>query len=200
MLDQWNTEKLMIYCFLNENFDLTPTVGTYTIGPSGNFNTTRPQKIDKAWIRFTPSSLMAYDFPLEIVSTEKYQDIFMKAIQVTYPLYLYYNPTMPTGTIQLWPLPNSACKLGISQWQQISAFANLTTDIELPPGYLSAMAYGLAVEMLPEYPCPNADLLIQKALDTKENLQSVNLELTPLKTDNALYTPKGFNILSGSYR
>ena len=203
MLGQWNTERLMIYGWTNELFDITPTQGTYTIGDGGDFDTTRPQKIEKAFIRFTPSSLMAYDFNLEIVSTEKYMDIFMKAIQVTYPLYLYYNPTFPLGQITLWPYPNSACKIGISQFQQLLNFTSFVQEISLPPGYDSALAYNLAVEMMPEYGKGNSvtmQMIQKKADETKENIMALNLDLTPLKTDSALYTPRGFNILSGSYR
>ena len=199
MLGQWNNERLMIFGYLNELFDVTPGTGTYSIGTGGTWNTTRPMKIERAFVRFTPSTLTAYDFNLEIISNDRYQEIFMKAIQVTYPLYLCYNPTFPLGEIKLWPLPNSTCKIGISQWKQIAAFAALTTNISLPPGYDSALAYNLAVELMPEYGKTD-ELILMKAAETKENLMAVNLDITPLKTDPALFNPKGFNILSGSYR
>jgi hypothetical protein len=201
MLGQWNTEKLMIFGYQNETFNLTPGVGVYSIGDGGDFQTTRPQKIDKAFIRFTPSNAqMAYDFNLEIISNEKYQNIFMKQLQVTYPLYLFYNPTFPLGEITLWPYPNSACQLAICQWQQLVLFTSLAQELSLPPGYDSAIAYNLAVEICPDFGKTPSQVLIQKAVDTKENIMALNLELTPLETDLGLYTPRGFNILSGSYR
>jgi hypothetical protein len=202
MLGQWNNERLMVFGYLNELFDLTAGIGTYTIGVSNatyNFNTTRPMKIERAFVRFTPSSLMAYDFNLEVISNDRYQDIFMKAIQVTYPLYLCYNPTFPLGEIKLWPLPNSTCKIGISQWQQISAFTALNQNISLPLGYDSALSYNLAVELMPEYGKTD-ELILVKAAETKENLMAVNLDITALRTDSALFSPRGFNILSGTYR
>jgi hypothetical protein len=203
MLDQWNNERLMIYAWTNETFDLTAGIGTYSIGDGGTFDTDRPVKIEKAFIRFTPSSLLAYDFNLEIISNEKYQDIFMKAIQVTYPLYLCYNPTYPLGDIKLWPVPNATCKLSISSTKQIVNFTSLANTVSLPPGYESALAYNLAVEIMPEYGnvgAAEAQLIIAKATETKENLMATNLDITPLKTDAALFSPRGFNILSGSYR
>ena len=199
MLGQWNNERLMVFGYLNELFNLTPGVGVYSIGDDGDFDTVRPMKIERAFVRFTPATLTAYDFNLEIISNDRYQDIFMKAIQVTYPLYLFYNPTFPLGEIKLWPLPNSTCKIGISQWQQIAAFTALNQSIALPPGYDSALSYNLAVELMPEYGKTD-ELIFAKAAETKENLMAVNLDITPLKTDPALFNPKGFNILSGSYR
>jgi hypothetical protein len=199
MLDQWNNERLMIYAYKNETFTLTSGTGTYSIGDGGTFDTVRPLKIERAFVRFTPSTLTAYDFSLEIISNEKYQDIFMKAIQVTYPLYLCYNPTYPLGEIKLWPIPNSTCTLSLSSAYQLIHFTSINNEISLPPGYESALAYNLAVEMSPEYGKVN-QLVIDKANETKESLMAVNLDITPMKTDPALYTFRGFNILSGSYR
>src|SRR5690349_13893473 len=45
MIGQWNTQNLLIYTRVIEEFTLTPSTGSYTIGSSGTFNTSRPMEI-----------------------------------------------------------------------------------------------------------------------------------------------------------
>jgi hypothetical protein len=153
MLDQWTNEKLMIFAWKNETFDLTPTKGEYTIGPTGaDLTTTRPMYIERAFVRFNyGTQSYVQDFQLEIIPNSKYQELYLKSLTTTYPAYLYYNPTYPNGTIELYPLPSSACKLGLSSTLQLTKFDKLTDEVDLPPGYESAIAFNLAVEICPDF-------------------------------------------------
>jgi len=198
MLDQWSIDKLLVFCFKNDLMPLTPGQGVYTIGNGGELNTDRPVKIEKAFVRFSNGGNNT-DYPMEIINNAQYQEIFIKNITTTYPKYLYYNPTYPFGTIELWPIPANDCLLMISQWSQISKFNAPADDISLPLGYQSAMEYGLAVEVAAEYGIEVPAVVAQRAVQTKAALMRVNAEPIILKLDRVLLPTGGFNILTGGY-
>ena len=199
MLDQWSNEKLMLYAWKNEMFDLTPTQGVYTIGKDGDFDTDRPLYIERAFVRYYPNDNTQYqhDFMLEIIPNSKYQEIFLKFIETTYPVYLYYNPLYPLGEINLYPIPDAACQIGISQTQQLTKFESLVQDISLPPGYESALAFNLAVEICPDFGKTPPPIILQKASETRENIKRTNSKPVYLKCDSAMIRKQTFNILQG---
>lgn len=199
MLGQWANEKLLVYAWLNEVFTLTASSGTYSIGDNGDIDTTRPNRIERAFIRYAATGgSVKYDYQLEIIPNGRFEEIFLKSLETTYPQYLTYNPTYPLGQIRLWPVPAQACELGISQWAQVSDFTGLNQVINLPPGYETALAYNLAVELMAEYGVPD-QLIIDKAIETKMAIMRTNTEKLQLKTDSALLPKRSFNIYSGSY-
>lgn len=202
MLGVWNNDHLMLNGFINELFPLTANTGVYTIGPGGDFDTIRPQQITRAFVRYNTSAnpSFQYDYGLEIVPNSKYQEIFLKQLSVTYPVYLFYNNKFPLGEITLYPWPSQACSLGLSSWAQIPQFTNLIQEIELPPGYEGAIAYNLAVEMAPEYGKTLDPIVFSKATEYKAAIMRTNTELSYLKTDTALLPKRTFNILTGSYQ
>jgi hypothetical protein len=51
MVESWSLDRRMCYSVKQENFSLTASTGTYTIGVGGTFNTARPTKILNAFIR-----------------------------------------------------------------------------------------------------------------------------------------------------
>lgn len=205
LLGEWQNESLMLFGFTNELFPLPagiPAAGYYSIGPGGTFDTVRPQSITRAFCRYNPGSNAGfqYDYGLEIVPNEKYQDVFLKGLTVTYPIYLFYNNKFPLGEIILYPWPSQACSLGISSWNQLINFTNLIQDIEMPPGYESALAYGLAVAIAPEYGKNIDPIILNKANETKSAIMRTNHQIRYMKTDTALLPRRSFSILSGSYQ
>ena len=152
MIQAWSNEKLLTYYIKNEMFLLTSGKGTYTIGPDPamDFNTSVPNKISSAFVRDN-SSGYNNDYKLDVIPNDRFQDIFQKGILTTYPRWIQLIRTYPYGQINLWPVPNKPLQINISQWNQIAQFKNLTDLICLPPGYKTALAYNLALEMSPEY-------------------------------------------------
>ena len=90
-------------------------------------------------------------YRLEVIGNEQYQRIGFKTISSNYPDYLYYNPTYPFGTITLYPVPNIALQLILSQTSKLLDISYLQQVISLPPGYERALIYNLAIELAPRY-------------------------------------------------
>lgn len=173
MMESWSTERLMVYQILDEVFALSAGDGIYTIGSAGNFNTTRPLRIDGALIRDSNSA----DTGVEIIGADAWRRIVQKtSTGSTYPCYLYYDAafTSSLGTINLWPEPQANLSLVISSWKQLQTFALISTTVVLPPGYQRAIEYNLCLEL--SGGLKEASPTVQRiARESKANIKRLNI-------------------------
>lgn len=171
MISSWQTEKLYVYAFVDTALTLTPTDASYTVGPSGNFNLTpRPPKIEQCFVRANN-----IDYPVELIDKARWYGIPDKTSTSDIPLYAYYEPTLATGTLQLWPVPTTANSLHIITWTTLAELAALGTTITLPQGYERALAYNLAMEVASEYEKAVPDSVARIAMESKATIKRANI-------------------------
>jgi hypothetical protein len=174
MLESWSIDRIMVYQILQENFPLVAGTATYTIGSSGTFNTTRPVRIENAFIRDTNN----LDYQLQIVPQQSYDNIMTKTVQSNIPLYMYDDNAYPLSTLKFWPVPSQAYTLYINSWKQLQQFAALSTSVALPPGYQEAIRYSLATRLAPQYGVQTPQEVValgQSALGRVKRLNSPEL-------------------------
>ena len=200
MIDGWANERLLCFVVDNFIFDLTAGKGHYTIGPDAtqDFNTYLPLHIESAFVRDTTSGY-ANDYKLDMIPNARWQDVFQKGIMSTYPRWLTFHRTWPYGSIDIWPVPSRDIQLSLSVWHQIQKFLHVTDIVCLPPGYKTALAYNLAVDLASEYGQDINPLIVQKAQFTKSVLKNLNQEQVLMVTDSSLLPRRAFNLLSGLY-
>ena len=146
----------------------------YTIGSSGNFNTTRPLKIESAFLRDSSS----YDHPLKIISAHDYNSIFSKSM-TSAPEYLYYQPEYPLGKIILDSAPEQAYDLHMDMWVNFTEFTALTTAFSLPPEYKAFLVYNLAVSLAEDWDRNVSKTLYAMAKESKEVIERLNASVKP---------------------
>jgi len=195
MLEQWSLEELMC-CY--SSIDLHSTVASkasYIIGKSGttDWNTDRPIEITGSFLRID-----GVDRPMEIINHEEYQNKSQKTLEGI-PNSLYYQSASPNGIVYPYPVPDAVYSIGISQKVQLTAFAGLETSVTLPPGYLKALIWNLALELAPEYGKPIDSITMRKAIETKALIKSKNSEKPELHLESACLGSNGntFNIYAG---
>jgi hypothetical protein len=194
MLDSWSTDRTYIYSILQENFPLVSGTVSYTMGVGGDFNTTRPTEIDNVFVRLNDT-----DFALKSINSQDYNSITSKSNNGGIPEYYFYNPSFPLATIQLWGSPSSDLTIYINSWQQLQQFADLTTDYTLPSGYNRALAYGLAMEIAPEYGMTLTQEAIGIATLSQANIRNKNLPAPVMKTEVGLIGNGNYNYYSDGY-
>ena len=145
MLTFWGAEKLLVPYLTTETFSLVAGTSSYTIGASGTFNTVRPNRIINAFIRDSSNN----DYPLDIISIEEYDALILKTTS-TRPHSLLYLPENPLGKIKLYPTPSAVESLIIDSWKTLAQLALVSDSFVLPPEYLRAITYNLAVEIYTE--------------------------------------------------
>ena len=195
MLESWSIERALCYQIVQESFALSNSVGSYTIGSGGAFNTTRPVKIvDPCFIRDSSN----LDSPLKILDASAYGAIVQKNIDGSYPGYLFYDSAFASslGTIFLYPEPQAGLTLYINSWQQLQSFANVSTVVALPPGYQRAIEFNFAIEMAGGY-TGVAPEVAKIARESKAAVKSLNLPDAFMRMDVGIIQTYTSNILTG---
>lgn len=201
MIDQWNNEKLMIYTLTNNLFTVTAGTTEYTIGPEGSgadwesAYPVRPMQVQRyaAFIRANQSGLNT-DYAMDYYPNDRFQNIFQKDITTNYPYAWTCDWDYPIATIRIYPKPTIDLQFGLTEWAQLTKAASLTDSLVFPPGYESAIAYNLALELAPEYGVEPSAVVVDKARETKFVLKRANQQPVLMTVDRNLLTHGVYSI------
>ena len=111
MIDAWNIERLTVYTTPVVSFALTPGQQTYTYGPGGNFNGTRPSKIEKANLLYTTDGVTLH-LPIRILSRDEWANVRLQDVTSDIPTMLYADNAFPTINISFLPFPDASFTSG----------------------------------------------------------------------------------------
>lgn len=170
MLDSWSTYRSMIFALSTDTFPLGVGVSTLTIGPGGQISTPRPIRVQSAWTVDT-SGINRY---FDIINDVSVVSLAVSSIPWYGNQKLFYNPTYPVGTLQFYPNTYYAGTFTVNSLKEIGPYTALTQQIAMPPGYLRAMVYGLAIELAPEYGIIPSPVVAQEAANAFNALAQLN--------------------------
>ena len=207
LIESWNLQKPLIYEVSRQEFTLI-SKNPHTIGlatgatADGDFAVPRPPKIQSA------STLSGtIERSIDILSDSEWQDIRSKGSQGTRPRDLWYEREWPLGKLWLWPAPSAGAKLILNLWKQMPSGLVLTEHFNVPPGYLRALRFNLAVEIASEWGMQPPNHVVRIAKESKAAITSINRNKTSfMRANNALTILVGdaagggyYDIESGDY-
>lgn len=181
MLDSFSIERLNVYYIVEETLTLVAAQQTYTMGSSGDLNTTRPTRIEDAcFIRYA-----SIDTPLMLVNFEAWAAIPAKTVSSNIPNLLFVDMQNPLVRLSFYPTPSSASAVAhIFSWKQLQQFATLTDVLALPPGYERMITYQLACEWAgPEFGQTITPDVMRIATQAKANIKRVNAPAPVMRTE-----------------
>lgn len=177
MLSQWSKRRWLVWHLVETSLVCTGAQ-SYTVGAGGNFNITRPDRIEFAFLRqVAPSTPTPVDFPLrQIQSREEYSALNLKGLVASPSDRFFYDSAYPLGAIYPWPIPSASFELHILTKDVFQQFAALTDTLTLPPEYEEAIYYNLMVRLRIAYRLPadrEVNAMARAALNTirKANFQ-----------------------------
>lgn len=147
LLEILSTSNLAVYGSALEVFATIAGQALYTIGPTGNWNTTRPIRIAGDGI----CTFNGVDFPVTQIGQGEYDAIGLKTQQQPIVEKLLYVNANPLGLITLWPVPSGIVNMSINTDRVLTAVTDINTAMIFPPGYLLTMRYMLGILMAPDY-------------------------------------------------
>jgi hypothetical protein len=148
MVDAWRINSLFAYATATVTGTLPANTTTRTVGPAAQLVTApRPMRIE-AGSKFTAGGI---DYPILPVTQAEFELIGIKALASIGPEVVFYNPTLPTGLLSFYPQASAAVTLSLVVLQQVSEFADLTTDYTLAPGTRRALVFSLAEEAAADF-------------------------------------------------
>lgn len=194
MLDAWQIERLMVYQIKESSLTWPSGTASRTIGAGGNFSQARPIRIDSAFYRDSAGQ----DSPLAVLQDRSEYDAVLSKTLQSLPEWLFYDPVYPLGVLYLYPVPSAQVTLLLNEWQTLQSFANLTTDLALPPGYQRAIEYNLALEIADEFGRQVSSRVERIAMQSKGAIKSANAPSMTAQTEIAWLASGGrANILTG---
>jgi hypothetical protein len=203
ILSMWSVMPLTIPAIGREVFALTGGRGgpsdPYTIGPSGDFDTTRPTSITNVGLLVT-SSAQPFEIQRAQYTDDAYASITQKELQSTYFAGMYLNMTYASGlaTINLYPVPSDdTTSLVLYRPMQLSRFATPASTYDFPPAAVTALTYELARRLAVLYARPWSGELQRDCDQYLSIYQRSNTKMSDLALDAALTTQAGiWNILT----
>lgn len=192
MLDLWATSSLLVP-FRTQVTKALTGAQSYTIGTGGDINTTRPVAIESAFVRESNT-----DSPLYVAHSRKeYDDLTDKGLTGT-PRAVYYEPTLPLGTLFVWPVGSAIDMLFLSVRGQLTSFPDTTTDVVLAPGYVTALQSNLALKLAPIYEAMASEDVKDTARDSMASIKRLNRQSPVMSFDSSIPgVSAGYNIETG---
>lgn len=179
LLDSWRNDRLMCYSLTATSKAMVVSDASYTFASGGDFNAERPTEIVNAYM-----TIDGVDYPVRILTPDEWYAIEDKTVTGTLVEKVWYNPTYPNGTVNVWPVPSATNTLTLVAWTPLTAIATVGTSISLPPGWERALAYNLAVEIAPEFQTNPSAIVVRTAANSLRGIKNRNA--TPIKSFNDL--------------
>jgi hypothetical protein len=198
MMQQWRQKRWLVYRLDWVMFPLVVGKGSYTVGPTGadvvvegNF---RPANIQSVYLRQNVGSgpnSFPIDFPMRnYQSRQQYDAIRLKSLH-SWPAVIYYDPTIGTGTLYVWPIPvqtNFLLYLAFQQAIDLAAEGAQNVDLEtlVPAETQLALMYNLALLLCVNYKLPPGPDLEAAARASLNVMRQTNFAVQPLQMPPAL--------------
>lgn len=202
MMGLWSLTPTTSPVTAREVFALTANVQTYSIGPGGDFDTTRPNSLIGAGLLLGNSNPII-EIPRAVITNDAWQLIQVKTLANTLFTEVYYNATYSSdwGEISLWPVPNtSQNQLVIYRSAQLALFPSLAATVDLPEGTEEPIQMNVTVRLGPYFDETASQDIKDMARNGLAAMLRNNLPLSDLPTDAAITNNRSgaYNIMTGS--
>ena len=205
LLESWNLDGSMIYEQSRDIHTLTGGRNPHTIGKAfdgggaGDIDIPRPVNIQEASIITAEGS----EYPIDPTSKERYQEISTKDTGSDISTRFWYEREWPLGKIHLYPVPSSGVQLVLYTWQPLPSGLGLDDRLSLPPGYMRALRFNLAIELAADYGIIVSPLIAKGARESKAAVARANSNELAFITPDPTILPFGgglYDVRSGNYR
>lgn len=158
MVKAFHADGMPLWKIKEQSFTTVAGTASYDIGPSQTININQPLKVIQALYQvpnaqYVPMNIYThYDFNM-------LPDVNSSGT----PVNFYYAPFRTTGTIHLWPTPDtSTTTIKIVYQAPFEDMTTSTDEFDFPNYWIEALIYNLAWRLCPEYGIPAADRGILK--------------------------------------
>lgn len=172
MLQAMSIQRLIIYHIQVENFSWPAATASRTIGPSADFDTARPVRIERAWQR-----LNNQDYPVNVINFAQWSRIQQKNLSTSIADRIYLDNAFPIATLYLYQVPSDTAQIYLQTWKALQSFPAATTEISLPPGYEDMLVFNLAIALAGEYQRSIPQQVTKYAASTMRAIKRLNAKV-----------------------
>lgn len=188
MMGMWNRSRWLIYHLIDVS-KVSTGAQSYTVGPGGDFDVPRPDRLEAAFFRqFVSSQPNKVDYPLQLLEArEDYNQIALKTL-TSWPSYIFYDAAIPLGVVYPWPIPQaSTYELHLTLKATLPQFQSYVQSVNLPDEYTQTIWMNLAIILGTIYPgSVISDDLRRMAKGALETIRAENTQVPSLKLPGGL--------------
>jgi hypothetical protein len=203
LLESWALNRLLTTTTRRTTHALVVNQGTYTLGPGGHFDQIRPDHFARDPLGIVVDGA---ESPLTVLfETEWAMLVPWKDSPPTgsnqIPTQAYIDAALPRRNVLFDPIPTApSLSVAIYYRAPLEAFADLSTQYDLPKGYARALRYALAMELCPEFGRPLTPDLVELAGVSLAAIQRLNLQADPVRCDPTMLGLAGYDITTDTVR
>lgn len=200
MIAQWARKRWLMWHLIDVDKVSTGAL-SYTVGPGGDFNTPRPDRLEAAFFRqLVNSQPNQIDYPLEIIEArETYNNIALKSL-ATFPYAIFYDAAYPMGVIYPWPVPQpNIYEIHLTLKDTLAGFTTLNQTVVMPPEYTAALKFNLALRLRQSYALPVDQVLVALAKESLNVIRGANTQIATLNMPQDLLRPGLYNVFSDTF-
>lgn len=195
MMDSWSNESLTCFAIKEQHVTFTPGVFSYTIGPGGAVNDTRPLRLID-----TPGSCYILDtngnqYGVDVITQAQWNMRGSRNTNSNFPDVLFYDPQFPLGVLNFDPIPNIGYTAYFDSYLQLSDFTGLTSQIILPPGYKRSITFNLCIDLKPYY----STAVLDPDVREQAAISKADIKRTNLRPNTAVFDPEILSRAPGIY-
>ena len=144
MIKSWGAQGHHLWTLTERTLTLVADQTSYTIGPSGDLNTNRPNKIHN--VRWSDTNNI--ETPVWNISRQEYMALPNKTTSGKI-VQVYYDRQLTQGTLYVWPAPDDATDtLLFTAEDHIQDFDTASDDTPFPQEWSDALSWNLALRLL----------------------------------------------------
>jgi hypothetical protein len=169
LLGSLHCDRYFIYSLDILAFPLNAGQKSYTIGPGGDFDATRPQEITHANV--INGNLRS---PLKVFTPQEWAAVSMQDLPGTIPQGIFNDRASPLSNLYVYGQPASVMQLELYVWHLVPELTSEADALFLPPGYPDVLVLNLACRLAPHFQRQLDPTVFQQARESLMRLESIN--------------------------
>jgi hypothetical protein len=165
-----SAKNILIPYSTSENFSVTTSSASYTMGSGGTASSSRARKITNCYLRDSTG----YDHTVEPTTEQNYNAIVDKDFPGK-PAIFFYDPAYPVGTVYFWPYPDASYTAYIESQKDLHSTLSLGTTLSLPGEYEEALVLSLGAKLARANGSPNEMSLLSEASAVWRSIAGLNM-------------------------
>jgi hypothetical protein len=143
----------------------------------------------------------AVDIPLSIIEAkEDWAGVTVKDLK-SLPAAVFYDSSWPIGRVFFWPVaPGGHYELHLVIKASLPVYTTLTDPLNLPPEYMEALVWSLAVRLQMAYGLPARQDHVAAMKQAINIIEMANSQIATLQMPSALIGPRGRDVSSWAGR
>lgn len=179
LINLWQTQGLKLWLNVDTSITLVAGTATYTLGPSGTVDMTKPLRVVEAYY----ADANGVRRPLTPLAWADY--VRLSTVNQSGSVNSYFvNKQATQLSVLFWPAPDTTAATGTGHLvlqTQVTNFINLTETMNFPLEWRIALRWGLADELATGQPQAIMDRCQQRALAYRTMLEDWDVEDAPTR-------------------